>query len=166
MDYLSLVLRHPLDYDPGTREVYSDAAFYLLSRAVGRVLGEPMDNFLLRELFTPLGFQEVAWSHCPHGSPMGATGLYIRAQDMVKLGELYLRGGVWNGKRILSEDWVALALREGYEPRPVGKGYGKGGMNGQMLYVCPGSERVIAWHGYDPDGAAAGAFLRAVAEKI
>ena len=152
-DYLSVVLRHPVEYEPGTREVYSDAAFYLLSRVVAKVSGERLDDFLMHELFTPLGFQEVAWSHCPHGHAMGATGLYIRSQDMVKLGEVYRTGGLWQGRRILSEDWVAQTLRKGYELRPTGKGYGKGGMLGQMLFVLPGQERVLAWHGHGEDEA-------------
>lgn len=63
------------------------------------------------------------------GYPMGATGLYIRTQDMVKLGALYLRQGTYAGKRILSEHWTRLVLERGYELCPAGKNgaYGKAG---------------------------------------
>jgi CubicO group peptidase (beta-lactamase class C family) len=117
---------------------------------VEKVAGEPIDNFLWHELFTPLGFKEMAWSRCPMGHPMGATGLYIRTSDMVKLGAIYLYGGEWKGHRYLSEEWVNIVLTRGYEMRPIDEAtgaYGKGGMHGQKLAVMPQQRRVVAWHG-------------------
>ena len=150
-DFLRIVLERPLPHEPGAAYVYSDAAFSLLSRVVSKITGERLDDFLMRELFLPLGFQEAAWSKCPRGYPMGATGLYIRTCDMAKLGVLYLQKGEYAGRRILSEAWVTQALACGYELTRVGNGYGKGGMLGQMLYVNPAAGRVVAWHGHDHD---------------
>ena len=92
----------------------------------------------------------MAWSRCPLGYPMGATGLYIYTEDMAKLGELYLRGGVWKGERILSEEWVKLCMQRSYEFANIcsGKAYGKGGAFGQMLVYIPEQERVVAWHSF------------------
>ena len=101
-DYLTYLFKTKLDFLPGEKWAYSDAAFYLLSRVVSKKSGEKVDDFLWTRLFYPLGFREMAWSKCPKGYPIGATGLYIYTEDMAKLGELYLRGGVWQGKRILS----------------------------------------------------------------
>jgi len=83
---------------------------------------------------------------------MGATGLYIRTEDMVKLGALYLNKGVYRNERILSEAWIDMVLEKGYLPRYGETGYGHGGMRGQMLMVLPQHERAVAWHGYHSDG--------------
>lgn len=150
-DFLSYLFRTELAAEPGTQWLYSDAAFYLLSRVVTRKTGRLLDELMWREVFSPLGFQEMAWSKCPLGYPMGATGLYLRTQDMAKLGALYLRRGVYEEKRILSEAWTGLVLERGYELCPVGgkNAYGKGGMCGQMLIVFPEEDRVLAWHSFD-----------------
>lgn len=149
-DYLGYLLSTQLQYLPGTQSRYSDAAFYLLSRIFTAKCGEKMDDFLLRRLFYPLEFREMAWSKCPMGYPMGATGLYVYTEDLVKLGELYLNGGLYHGKRLLSEDWVETVLREEYEfSKTAGGGYGKGGMYGQMLIFYPKQNRVVAYHSFN-----------------
>lgn len=150
-DFLQYLFQTELAAEPGEAWIYSDAAFYLLSRIVTKKTGRLLDELMWREVFSPLGFQEMAWSKCPMGYPMGATGLYIRTQDMVKLGALYLRRGVYSGKRILSEQWTAKVLERGYELCPAGGNgaYGKGGMCGQMLLVFPEDDRVLAWHSFD-----------------
>ena len=147
--FLKLLFTTPLISAPGERSTYSDAAFYMISRVVSKKLGEPMDNFLWRELFTPCGFREAAWSKCPLGYPMGATGLYVRTDDVAKLGQIYLSGGVYNGKRILSEKAVSTVLENGYELALHGSYYAKGGMRGSMLQVIPEKNRVVAWTACD-----------------
>ena len=149
-DYLHYMLTYPLVYDPGTDYMYSDGAFYLLSRIASKLAGMPMDTFLWKELFFPLGFQEMAWSRCPMGYPMGATGLYIGSEDMAKLGQLYLDKGMYAGKRILSEEWVNLALEREYafEWDADHRSFAKGGMCGQRLMVIPEDRRVIALQAY------------------
>lgn len=148
-DYLAYLLRTKLEYIPGTDSRYSDAAFYLLSRIFTVKCGEKMDDYLLKHLFYPLGFREMAWSKCPMGYPMGATGLYVYTEDLVKLGELYLNRGKYRGKQILSKEWVETVLREGYEfAKTPGGGYGKGGMYGQMLIFYPEHNRVVAYHSF------------------
>lgn len=149
-DYLDYLFKTKLDFAPGERGAYSDAAFYLLSRVVSQKTGEKLDDFLWKRLFYPQGFREMAWSKCPKGYPIGATGLYIYTEDMAKLGELYLRGGVWQGKRILSEQWVEMAKNRCYEFHHIcgGRAYGKGGAFGQMLLFIPEQERVVAWHSF------------------
>ena len=80
-----------------------------------------------------------------------ATSLYARADDVVKLGELYRCGGMFDGKRIISEDWVNTVLQRGYELQPIGFGdaYGKGGMRGQMLAVFPSKKLSVCWTSYN-----------------
>lgn len=149
-DYLGYLFRTKLNYVPGQGDAYSDAAFYALSRVVSKKTGEKLDDYLWPRLFYPLGFREVSWSACPYGYSMGATGLYIYTEDMVKLGQLYLQGGEYNGKRLLSEAWVETVKTRGYEFHNLkaGKAYGKGGAFGQMLLFMPEENASMAWHSY------------------
>ena len=144
-DYLAYMLTHPLTGRHGGERCYTDGAFYLLARCAEARAGMRLDAFLWRELFAPLGYREAAWSCCPMGHAMGATGLYIRTEDMAKLGEIYRTGGSYRGRRILSEEWVRIVRERVYELSPKACGaVGKGGMRGQMLAIFP--DRVIAWH--------------------
>ena len=149
-DYLMYLLKTKLDYTPGEGYNYSDAAFYMLSRVVAKKIKRKMDDFLWERLFYPLGFKEMAWSRCPHGHPMGATGLYIYTEDMAKLGQLYLNRGVYQGKRIISEAWVDMVEKRNYEFANIlgGRAYAKGGAFGQMLMYMPEDDRVVAWHSF------------------
>ena len=153
-DFLKYVFETGLDCAPGEERKYTDAAFYLLGRVVEKKSGLPLDRFLWEYLLAPLDFAEAAWSTCPLGHPMGATGLYVDTADMAKLGELYLDGGEWNGERIISKEWVDTVLEREYEFHWNGahSAYGKGGMFGQNLTVIPDAKRVVAWHGYITDG--------------
>ena len=147
-DFLKYMLSYPLDCTPGEKSKYTDGAYYLLGRIVEEKTGRNLTEFMWEKLFFPLEFQEVAWSVCPMGHPMGATGLYIRSCDMAKLAQVYLRGGDYAGKRIISEDWVKTVLDRSYEIKPIGEGraYGKGGMRGQMMMFVPEKNRAVAWH--------------------
>ena len=150
-DHLTTLLTHPLEKDPDTEFCYTDAAFYLLARAAEKKAGMPLDAFLWKHLFYPLQFTEAAWSRCPQGHVMGATGLYLTSWDIAKLGELYRCDGVWEGQRILSKEWCDLARSAPYELYPIEDAYGKGGLYGQMLLVIPAKKRVVAWLGYQDD---------------
>lgn len=150
-DYLSMVFAHPLAFAPGTESTYSDAAYYLLSRLVSKVTGEPLDVFLNRRLLRQLAFREAAWSRCPQEYPIGATGLYTSAGDMVKLAALYLQDGVWQGKQMLSSDWVRMAIEREYELHPFGESglIGKGGMYGQAAAFSREKQFAAAWHAHE-----------------
>lgn len=150
-DYLELAMTHPIAYLPGSHRQYSDAAYYILSRVVTAVTGETLDEFLRKRLTAPMKFREIAWSRCPRGYPMGSTGLYIAAEDMVKVGAMYLGGGVYEGRRYLSEEWVKLALANEYEFHlisPTGL-ISKGGIYGQELVFSRERNFAAAWHSFE-----------------
>lgn len=166
-DYLNYIMNVECLSKPGGERRYTDGAFYILSRIVAAKVGESTDNFLWKELFYPLGYREAAWSHCPKGHAMGATGLYIRVGDMAKLGAIYLNGGVYKGRRYISEDWVKTVLENGYELRPYGEttAYCKGGMNGQQLLVIPEANRVVSWQSFQDGPSLADLTRKAVEYK-
>lgn len=149
-DYLNIVFSTTLKYVPGTVHQYTDAAYYLLSRVVAEISGKDLEDLLRPILMDTMKFKELAWSKCPHGYSIGATGLYIRTEDMVKLGILFLNDGVWRGKRIISSKWVSLVLTNGYEFKSLNNGwYGKGGMCGQFLIFNLDKKIALACHSYD-----------------
>lgn len=149
-DYLSIILSTPLPHAPGEVRQYTDAAYYLLSRVIERLAGVDLADFLRPILMETMEFKELAWSICPEGYSMGATGLYLRTEDVVKLGILYLNEGEWRGTRIISKEWVDIVLKNHYEFSDRGNGwYGKSGMRGQMLAFNPDCGLAVAWHGYE-----------------
>lgn len=152
-DYLAFMLKTPLEYNPGEGERYSDGAYYLVSRVVTAKTGKKLDDYMWEKFFLPAGFREAAWSHCPKGYPMGATGLYVTSEDMAKLGKLYLDRGVLNGRQILSEKWIdyVLAKELGLGWNEEKTFYAKGGMCGQKLAVYPSKNRVLAIQSFGAD---------------
>ena len=151
-DFLKNVFSADLPNTPGAESKYSDAAYYLLSRIVSKKSDKTLFDFLRERLFVPLEFEEAAWSTCPMGYSMGATGLFLRTQDMAKLGQIYLEKGTYNGKRYISEKWCNLVFDRGYELKESAPGcYSKGGMFGQELLINTKKNIVVAWLGYDSD---------------
>lgn len=163
-DFLTKVLTEPLVYDPGTQFAYTDSNFYLLSRAVAAAAGETLQDFAAREILTPLKVQGFAWSACPHGHAMGGTRLFIRVKDMLHFGRMLIDGGVYEGKRILSQEFVKEATspkvsKDGHSfygysfwMRADNPSYHCGGMYGQKIFIDRKHGRVVAWQALDKDG--------------
>ena len=152
-DFLTYAFSALLPYEPGTHYQYSDAAFYIVSRLVERRAGEKMDEYLMRKILYPMRVQEAAFSRCPKNHPMGATGLYIRSRDMVKLGWLYANDGEIYGNKLLSEEWIRIDQENGFafHNTSVDGILGKGGMRGQFLMYSPEKRYACAWHTYTTD---------------
>ena len=149
-DYLKIVLNKKLTHKPGSVYQYTDAAYYLLSRVVCEVSGIELCDFLRPILMEKLKFKELAWSKCPYGYSMGATGLYIRTEDMVKLGILFLNKGMWYNEEIVSKEWIDIVIANRYEFTHVKDGwYAKGGMRGQLLMFNFELGKSIACHSYE-----------------
>lgn len=142
-DYLKLTLSYETDGKETYR--YSDAAYYLISRVVAKISGQKLDAYLKTRLFDKADFKNYSITKCPQGHPIGATQFFLRPDDMVKLGRIYLNGGTYNGKRIISQEWVNMVIDNQYEFGANGTGYSKGGMNGQFLYINFKHNVAAAW---------------------
>lgn len=102
----------PLTSDPGTKFYYNSTNTYVLSCIVKKVSGEGISDYLEKRLFAPLGIKNYYWEKSAEGIEFGGWGLYIAPCDFAKLGILLLNGGEWNGKRILSKEYVDNATRK------------------------------------------------------
>lgn len=110
-DWLRGILSEPLSFEPGSQFQYNSLNTYLLSAIVARVSGRSMTDFLKKRLFDPMSITDVLWECCPAGIEKGGWGLYIRPEDMAKLGQLILNNGVWNGAKLLSRAYIAAATK-------------------------------------------------------
>lgn len=155
-DFLNYMFTYPLAYTPDTEARYSDGAFYLLGRVISKITGRSVDDFMWEEMFTDLDFQEIAWSKCPKGFVIGASGLYVHTADMVKLGAVYLNGGCFKGRRYLSKEWVELVKERSYgvDWDENHKYFYKGGMRGQKLLIYPEQNRAVAVQSFCGDTGA------------
>lgn len=90
---------------------YCTAGVFTLGQVVGRVTRQRADKFAQEHLFGPLGITDADWQYSPLREPMTGGGLGLTSRDLWKLGQLYLNKGIWEGKRIVSERWVAESIR-------------------------------------------------------
>ncbi|MYM69369.1 serine hydrolase [Pseudoduganella sp. FT55W] len=100
----------PQDSPHGRSFSYCTAGPTMLGPVLEKATGEKTDQFAARTLFGPLGITKLKWQSTPAGPVMTGGGLGLRSLDLLKLGELYLNGGTWQGKRILSAEWVKQSL--------------------------------------------------------
>lgn len=153
-DWLPFILSRPITGRHGEEGSYTDTGYYVLSRMVARRAGMPMQDYLRERLFNPLGFRDWAWYACPMGHAYGGTGLVMSSTDMAKLGQLWLQLGQWEGRRILSEEWVHLALERHYVFSRLREGrelFCKGGMYNQRLIFSYDENRVLSILSYTHD---------------
>jgi CubicO group peptidase (beta-lactamase class C family) len=109
-DVLRFALAAELTNPPGEQFSPSDAAANLLMALIGKASGSAPDEYIARDLFAPLGIQDVSWQQDSAGNPLGMTGLALRADDAAKLGQLVLDAGQWNGQQIIPESYISEML--------------------------------------------------------
>lgn len=112
VDAVDFVLKQKLVEKPGTVFNYSGGCTQLLVALIKKATGSDADVFTEKHLFGPLGITKYKWVKTKSGDPSGASGLRLRSRDMAKIGLLMMQRGKWNGKQVLSENLVDLALTE------------------------------------------------------
>lgn len=119
-DWAEEFLATPLEHDPGTQHVYNSLATYMLSAILQRVTGEKVIDYLSPRLFQPLGIEGVTWEESPQGINCGGWGLYVKTEDMAKLGLFILQKGSWNGQQLLPASWIEEASASKIDSYPAG----------------------------------------------
>ena len=105
-DWIRTFLEWPLPYEPGTCYCYNSLGTYLLSAAVQKVSGQKVVDYLDSRLWQPLGIAKPFWQESPAGIDCGGWGLYLRAEDMARMGLCLLQGGKFRGRQVIPADWV------------------------------------------------------------
>ena len=110
-DFFRYVLERPVATPPGTKFVYNSGVSLMLGEIIYKASGLRADRFAERYLFSPLGITNYSWGKAPNGVVNTLGGLAMRPRDMAKIGCLFLNGGRWQGKQIVSEKWVEVSTK-------------------------------------------------------
>ena len=150
----------PLAAPPGERFNYSSGTSNIVSSIVGRAVGfgQPYEDFLQSRLFDAIGMRSAHATFDGAGTFVGSSFVYATPRDFARFGTLYLRDGVWDGRRLLPEGWVDHGRRQRSTDAESGNGYGAhwwveagdehgtfwaSGYEGQSITVVPGLDLVV-----------------------
>ncbi len=136
-DWVKGYLQSDFYFTPGEQFYYNSMNSYMLCAILRRKTGMGVVEYLTPRLFEPLGIDSHEWETCPLGTEKGGWGLYLRPEDLAKLGQLYLNGGRWTvrgeARQLLSEEWIREAtVNQVASPSdrcPDGYGY--------QIWMCP-----------------------------
>ncbi len=172
---VNYVLNKPIVTQPGQTFKYNSGALHLLSVILSVAVNMNTQDFAKQYLFDPLGIAQNYWEKDKQGYYNGGAGLNITPHDMIKIGQLILNHGEFNGNRIISKDWVDKTIQTNISTnnaQPYGSGYGfcwwtgqnsKGnyafanGYGGQFIVVFPDLNLVVTatneWNNIDISSA-------------
>jgi CubicO group peptidase (beta-lactamase class C family) len=175
-DWIRFVLSQPMDTTPGSRFEYNDGASVLLGKILREATGQRVDEWARERLFAPIGITEFHWKQTPDGETDTEGGLYLSTEDLARIGYLFLRGGEWNGRQVVSREWVQASVTPvvadvvpdndrpdqgyGYQwwiPDPRGENariFAANGYGGQFLVVSPAHDVVAVFNGWAIHGGA------------
>ena len=109
-DRYRFVLDRPIVDEPGVKWTYNGGATALLGQLIAKGTGDKLPDYARRVLFDPMGFGPSEWSVGSDGEPRAASGLRLLPRDMLKIGQIALAGGMWNGKEVVPTEWVKRAM--------------------------------------------------------
>lgn len=151
-DWVGHVLTRPFVDEPGGGMQYSTGSTHLLSAVLTQATGRSTLALARDWLGEPLGIQIPPWDRDPQGIYLGGNNMGISPRGLLRFGELYRQGGVWQGERVLPADWVAASWTPRTASIFTGDAYGYGwfmtrlaahdvvyawGFGGQLLYIVP-----------------------------
>lgn len=163
-DWVQYVIDKPMAAEPGKTFNYSSGVAELLAYVFERETGQDIETYGAKHLFGPLGISYY-WKKTPLGVVDTEGGLYLKNEDLAKIGSLFLHEGTWQGSQILSKDWIkqstAPATDAGPDykygffwwllPRKDRQGYvwTALGFGGQRLMVFPDEELIAVFTGWE-----------------
>jgi CubicO group peptidase (beta-lactamase class C family) len=185
-DRFRFILERPIAREPGVKWVYCGGATALLARLISKGTGEALLDYARGVLFDPLGIGPAEWTKGDDGEPHAASGLRLVPRDTLKIGQLALAGGTWNGKQIVPAEWVKRATTP-VIPLPRNRFYGYHwymgdvvagtrphrwiggiGWGGQWLFAVPDLDLVVAINcgNYDKPGVQQGMVVDTLVREV
>ncbi len=160
-DWVRAFFTHPVEKEPGTHFRYNSGATYMLSAIVEKRSGEKLMDYLERKLFRHIGITDAWSTTCPKGIACGGWGMNMRTRDLALFGQFCLQKGVWDGRRIMDDQWLARATAKQIEngtdkTKDWQQGYGyqfwrcrhnayrADGARGQYTVVMPDLDAVVS----------------------
>lgn len=155
-------LKRPFSYEPGQQFQYDNATSHLIGIALARASATPLEKFAEANLFGPLDIRDYKWNRDLQGRTLGWHTLQVNLRDMLKFGQLVLNNGTWGGRQVVSKrylDEMLIAHNKGGVPSNTPYGYqwyvfrtpdkqhaayGAFGYGGQLIYVVPALDLVVA----------------------
>ncbi len=161
-DWVQYVIDKPMAKEPGTTFNYTSGGSELLAYVFQKETGQDIEKYGEKYLFGPLGMKHY-WKRSPLGVVDTEGGLFLSGSDLAKLGYLFLHDGVWEGKQIVSKEWVkqsvtpAIDAEEGFKygykwwllPRDGGYVWMARGFGGQRLMVFPENDLILTFTGWE-----------------
>jgi CubicO group peptidase (beta-lactamase class C family) len=145
-DYWKYTLDLPMLHEPGSRYAYCSAGMNLMGGALATATKTWLPDLFDRTIARPLRFGLYAWNLAPNEEGYLGGGARLRPRDLLKVGQLYLDGGIWRGRRIVARDWVKASTT----PRvPVNET--TTGLASEQFgnFYAPGAADALAWHTFD-----------------
>jgi CubicO group peptidase (beta-lactamase class C family) len=158
-NWIRYALDRPLTGIPGVDRIYSTGNTHLLSVIITRASGMSLLQFANRYLFGPMDILIYGWDRDPQGYYLGGNNMALRPRDMVKIGQLMMDLGIYNGERLVSEEWIIRSVEPVTGRRPDNQNYGylwfrrmsgnyhmvyAFGNGGQYIMIVPELDAVIA----------------------
>jgi CubicO group peptidase (beta-lactamase class C family) len=168
-DWITYTIDRPMARDPGASFNYNSGATQLLAHIFRRATSADIEEYAARHLFAPLGIERWFWKRTPAGLVDTEGGLYLEARDLAKIWYLFLKNGAWDGRQVVSPEWVrssiAPAVSIGRAPSARAYGYKwwlfphprdstryiwhGSGFGGQFPVVVPDDDLVVVFNGWN-----------------
>ncbi len=161
-NWIEFALDQPMEKQPSGDMTYSTGTSHLLSVIISKATGMSTRFFAEENLFHPLDINLGGWDRDPQGYYMGGNNMALPPEDMIKIGQMMLGGGVYDGQRIVSKDWIIDSFktytRSNFNPydygymwwnKPIGnyKVYFAWGFGGQYIFMIPELDATIVLTG-------------------
>ncbi len=162
-DWYRYSLDLPMVHDPGVTYAYCSGGMNLAGGVIAKTTGMWIPDFFDRYIARPLQIEQYAMNLMPTGEAYAGGGVHMRPRDLLKFGQAYLDDGVWNGRRIVSKNWVkestaqqirtSAGVSDGYgwhrhELQAGGRAYQiyeANGNGGQFLIVVPDLDLAVVF---------------------
>jgi len=147
-DFVQFALDRKMIGEPGAEFVYCSPGMHLLSAILQKAAGMTALEFARRNLFEPLGIRDILWSADAQGVNYGWSDIRLHPHDTAKIGLLWLRHGEWDGRQIVSREWVERSIRPQIKTgRDDDYGYGWWitGDGGEFAAIGRGGQRIQVW---------------------